>query len=286
MIRKIATTINPIENPDHKIPVSEIIRRTCDAGFKTLDFNFFAWVRNPTKSPFVMGDWRKWMQDATETAKLYGAIFDQTHAPIYNQFVYNPFYDDMTERCIEATAICGAKWMVIHAGYYAHDYRDEDIQKAKEANLRWLDKYVKLADRHNVGILLENKTDVYCTNIDHLIELVDAFDSERVKICFDTGHAHVGGYRQKEALMAIGDRLRGLHIDDNDGVSDSHLLPREGTIDWQAFIDGLDQIGFNGPLTFETSSGVRNVPKEKEDEGLRNMYLCGEWLNSLSRSEK
>ncbi len=283
MIRTIATTINPIENLDHSIPVGEIIRRTCAPGFRSLDFNFFAWVRNPDLSPFVRDDWRDWTERARAAAEACGAVFDQTHAPIYNQFDYNPFYDDMTERSIEATALCGARWMVIHAGYHKHTWQEEDLERVRGDNLRWFEKYVKLAQRHGVGILIENKIETYGGNLEQLIDLVDAFGCEDVKICWDTGHGHAAGYDQKEALTAIGDRLRGLHIHDNDGTWDAHRLPGDGTIDWQSFIDGLDAIGFAGPLTFETSSGVRGVPREMEDTGLRRMYEKGVWLNSLSR---
>ena len=173
--------------------------------------------------------------------------------------------------------------MVIHAGYHKERWQEEDIDRVRSDNLRWFEKYVDIARKHRVGILIENKIETYGGNLEQLLELVDAFGAEDVKICWDTGHGHVAGYDQKEALMTIGGRLAGLHIHDNNGQEDAHLQPREGNIDWQSFMDGLDAIDYRGALTFETSSGVRGVPKEMEDRGLERMYENGVWLNSLSR---
>ena len=285
MKRVLATTINPIENSDCAIPVEEIIRRICKPGFRVLDFNFFGWVRNPSRSPFVQKDWRDWMEKARKAAEQYHAVFFQTHAPIYNQFDYNPFFDDMTERSIEGTALCGASWIVIHPGFHKPSWQEENLDRAKGDNLRWFEKYVRLAEKHNVGIMIENQIGTYGSNLEQLADLVDAFGTERVRICWDTGHGHVSGYRQKEALTRIGGRLAGLHIHDNSGLTDSHMRPGEGNIDWRDFMDGLDTIGYRGPLMFETNSGVRGVSDEMADEGLRRIFESGVWLNSISEKQ-
>ena len=52
--------------------------------------------------------------------------------------------------------------------------------------------------------------------------------------CFDTGHAHImGGVEREFDLMK--DRIKSLHVHDNDGKKDSHLFPtlaKGGTIPW------------------------------------------------------
>ncbi len=59
-----------------------------------------------------------------------------------------------------------------------------------------------------------------------------------VKICFDAGHAHLeGGVRA--ALETVRDLVATTHIHDNKGERDDHLLPFQGTIDWDETLAAL-----------------------------------------------
>jgi sugar phosphate isomerase/epimerase len=59
-----------------------------------------------------------------------------------------------------------------------------------------------------------------------------------LKVCFDSGHAHLDG----NALEAV-EILRGLiastHLHDNAGTKDDHLLPGEGKVAWEKLIPAL-----------------------------------------------
>ena len=72
-----------------------------------------------------------------------------------------------------------------------------------------------------------------------------------IGICWDTGHAHINGIKQSEALKYIGSRLKTLHLNDNFGEDDIHLAPFMGTIDWADVMQGLGAIGYDGLLNFE-----------------------------------
>ena len=67
----------------------------------------------------------------------------------------------------------------------------------------------------------------------------------------DTGHAHVVGESLAAALAAMGDRLFHVHIDDNNGQRDQHLIPGDGTIDLRAFVTQLRSSGYAGYLSAE-----------------------------------
>ena len=54
-----------------------------------------------------------------------------------------------------------------------------------------------------------------------------------LKLCFDVGHAHVDS-NVSAAFEMMRDRVVTTHIHDNHGEKDEHLLPYEGTIDWDA----------------------------------------------------
>ncbi len=73
-----------------------------------------------------------------------------------------------------------------------------------------------------------------------------------VGVCIDTGHAHLGRYIDQFLEMA-GDRLLHVHIHDNHGTFDDHMIPGEGAIDWCAFFDGLRRVRYGGALVLELS---------------------------------
>jgi sugar phosphate isomerase/epimerase len=45
-------------------------------------------------------------------------------------------------------------------------------------------------------------------------------------------------------------------VHDNGGRSDEHLVPFEGTIDWEAATIGLQKIGYEGVLVFELAASA------------------------------
>jgi len=54
--------------------------------------------------------------------------------------------------------------------------------------------------------------------------------------------------------------LKALHLADNDGTSDQHLMPSaKGQVDFQAVIKALHDINYDGLYNFEVP-GERDVP--------------------------
>jgi len=60
----------------------------------------------------------------------------------------------------------------------------------------------------------------------------------------------------------LGKRLKAIHVQDNKGLADDHLLPFHGTIDWKDAMSALADIGYEGDLTFEIQEWGRFYPKE------------------------
>ena len=69
-------------------------------------------------------------------------------------------------------------------------------------------------------------------------------------VCLDFGHAHlVGG--APEAIDMLAGYIITTHVHDNRGLSDDHLLPFAGTIDWNTTLAAMTKIGYAGPWIFE-----------------------------------
>jgi len=71
-----------------------------------------------------------------------------------------------------------------------------------------------------------------------------------IRMCLDTGHAHITG-DVVEGLRSAGDVVAYLHVHDNDATIDDHRVPGEGTIDWSAFASMLRERGIVAPRMLE-----------------------------------
>ena len=47
------------------------------------------------------------------------------------------------------------------------------------------------------------------------------------------------------------DRVYALHLHDNNGKTDQHLLPFEGSVNWGLFMQQLNKTAFSGSLMLE-----------------------------------
>ncbi|MEC7842556.1 MAG: sugar phosphate isomerase/epimerase family protein [Candidatus Latescibacterota bacterium] len=115
------------------------------------------------------------------------------------------------------------------------------------SNLGTLADYA--ADR-GVRLALENTGRGYTREPERLVALMRDLDRVNVGVCIDTGHRNLAG-DPVEALRVIGDHLITLHIHDNHGEKDEHLLPGMGEISWPGITGALRDIGYGGVFLYE-----------------------------------
>ena len=82
-----------------------------------------------------------------------------------------------------------------------------------------------------------------------------------MQACWDTGHANLNGPQVQE-ILAVGKHLRAIHLNDNSGITDDHMLPGQGTMDVDGIMDALMEVGFQGPLTLECDGYLRAAKKD------------------------
>jgi len=122
-----------------------------------------------------------------------------------------------------------------------------------------LARYRRLAEhaaKKNVRLALENVEGE--AELQYLMDGLRDFDS--VGFCLDTGH-ELCYNRGRDMLAEYGDRLCYLHINSNMGVTsptgeigfrdDSHMLPFDGSIDFDRVARQIRESGFSGSLMLE-----------------------------------
>jgi sugar phosphate isomerase/epimerase len=116
-----------------------------------------------------------------------------------------------------------------------------------------------------VRLAIENGGSGWHANVQHLMALIaDAGNHAALGICFDTGHQHRNG-DVAGAVRIAGKAIITLHVHDNHGERDEHIMPMDGTIDWPPVMRALRQIGFSGVFMYE-------IGKDADANGLPSNY--------------
>jgi sugar phosphate isomerase/epimerase len=134
---------------------------------------------------------------------------------------------DEVKRALEVAERIPFRYLIQHMGGGRQSADPRKLDAAFES----LEILSIFAKHRGVTIALENKADeLGCpTTLHQFIQETHL----QVKFCFDTGHAHIeGGVGPGFELLR--ERVVTVHVHDNDGDKDEHLLPGEGTIDWDA----------------------------------------------------
>lgn len=257
------------------------------AGFSYADVSLWDYCFG--EGPMTHDGAEKWAEQQRSIADALGITVHQTHGYTLAGLQWDdptcPYYDTFTERnlrCIRATRILGAKWMVVHPTNLPHAPL-YNPKAAKEANLAYLAPLIEEAKKQGVGLAVENMVDYsrnrrrYCGGDPYeLLDLVDTIHDPAVGICIDTGHAHQAGMDVPAFIRLVGDRLKATHINDNprDGTKDSHLMPYCGGICWQEVSAALKEIGYRGDFSYELAHV--HLPAEAIPAWLKSLYTLGE----------
>ena len=153
----------------------------------------------------------------------------------------------------------GAEIVTLHPGNLPSDYSPNlYLEKARESLKKSLFEIIKAASEYSVIIGLENKQraknhQIVWTPNDHLF-FVEGMSSKWLKATFDVGHAFTVGNDLIFYLKQIYLYLVNIHVHDNNGEQDEHLVPGEGKINFTEFITELKKLGYSGPIIIEVKS--------------------------------
>lgn len=216
------------------------------AAYRSIGATTAQFYRNETKPPTVA--------EALKAASDAGVRFDSIHG-VFGEHI-DPTSPDAAHRqqCLiiyerEARLAkdLGGPMVVVHPSGWNPGRREMSRVEASEAakpRVRLLDEWMKhladIGERLGVVFLIENQP-FNCPLGHDAIELarqVAGVGSTSIRMCLDTGHAHITGDLAK-TIEAAREVIAYLHVHDNDKHKDDHRMPGEGSIDWKAFANTL-----------------------------------------------
>jgi sugar phosphate isomerase/epimerase len=215
------------------------------------------------------GDWRDRVAAARALLGGYSGRLG-IHGPFWNLPLgaQDPLIRDAVRRRLwQGLDVCealGATHMVVHSPFTTWDHNNLDKDPGARDRLiemcHWsMGDAVRRAESIGVILVIENIED---KDPSARVALARAFNSPAVAVSVDTGHAHyahgsTGAPPVDYYLLAAGDLLAHVHLQDADGYADRHWVPGEGTIRWASVFSAIRQLATTPRLILELRDCAR-----------------------------
>jgi sugar phosphate isomerase/epimerase len=154
-----------------------------------------------------------------------------------------------------AAALIGAENVVLHPGpeQSGRPPQEEFLQRMHNAALS-LNQVAAHCCGTGVQLLLENMLPhLLFGQTSDMMYLLGEISTCAVGTCLDTGHARLSG-DLGNVIHKLSGHLKMVHINDNHGDWDAHLIPGDGSIDWPWLLSELQRYQFRGGLIIEMSA--------------------------------
>lgn len=169
----------------------------------------------------------------------------------------------ITEKDLHASAIIGSPSCVVHF-INSTRWGKQPPEQMRRVSREMFDAIIPYAEKHKVNIALEtfgaariggDRIRDFFASPEEFLAQYDRMNTKYKTICVDTGHTHEAESfwvpPPEEMIRQLGRDVSILHLHDNSGHWDDHLLPGMGSIDWPAVFDALDDIDYSGVYNFE-----------------------------------
>lgn len=307
-------TQNVIDDEDPK----KGFRLLKSAGFSCCDFSLNSYLKNTTLYRKEISEFFDKSEQELEAfffphkqaAKAAGISIHQMHMPYPN---YVPQADNelnkylkevVARKSMQICAFLGCHYIVVHGFKLAYYLGSEEAEWDKTRE--FIEFLAPMAAELGITICVEN---IYTNIGKHIVEgpccdarkaavridkVNEKYGADILGFCFDTGHANLVGIDFEDFIVTLGNRLKVLHIHDNDGVGDLHQIPftftksreNKACTDWNGFLTGLKRIGFKKVLSFETGPVLTAFPEEMKEDVLTLLARTGKYFANTILGQK
>lgn len=218
-----------------------------ESGFDAVDYSFF-W-QDPANS--ILDD--SYLERAEKTKKLlaeYDLVCNQAHAPLGNATIKGSVDLSNTEfrdivRAMEYASVIGAKHIVVHGQKVSNGINEAAV------NVEYYQRFEPYAKKFGVKVAVENLFGTLTTP-NKMNAVLEQLDPDCFVALVDVGHSNLRHIAPESFIRKIlPGRLQGLHIHDNRGEKDEHIVPGLGNIQWEYVLEALAEVNYPGDFTME-----------------------------------
>ena len=124
------------------------------------------------------------------------------------------------------------------------------------------------ADKLGVDVGIECEPGLFLEWTEELRGWIDRLDHPRFGANLDIGHSQVLGESITGVVRELGNKIWNLHVEDIPGRKHYHMIPGEGTLDWQSLKLALERINYDRYLTVELYTHTEN-PQEAAEKSFQ-----------------
>ena len=237
----------------YPLELDDRLRLISEAGFKAV---LLWWATSSAYEPPI--------PKKAETAAKHGLAVENAHLHFAG---VNSLWEASEEGEHYAEELIG---LIAEAGVYGvprlvvHLTRTSTPPPFTDTGFSRFMRMIDVAEKVGVELAFENLKVIH-----PLYEMMRRVDSDRVGVCFDCGHNH---YVCPETRVCrdFAPRIKAVHLHDNDGTEDSHLIPFDGNADWSVIRQELIDSAYTGAWSLEIEHpltdkfGKALLPREKD----------------------
>jgi sugar phosphate isomerase/epimerase len=184
---------------------------------------------------------------------------------------------ELIKNRVDLAHLLNAEAIVLH--FVLGVQKEEDFrQELLLPVFKSFDELEPYCKTHKIRLCIENTggTPAICCSVFDI--LCKRYDKDFFGLCLDTGHANI--HCKENCLVyaeRYNDRLFMIHVHDNQGEKDEHILPFAGTFDWEGFAKVLARSPYTLPILVESST------KEEGDDTawLEKAFEAGNRISAM-----
>jgi len=194
------------------------------------------------------------LKKSFDTYKNLNRINDTFHGVFYdiclnsNDSKIRKISEDRVEKSIKLAKKLNCKGVVFHTNYIdfmagSKIYKESYLKLNSEF-------YIKMANKYDIDIYIENMFD---QTPDMLFELVKRCNHEKINVCLDFAHANISKTPIDVWFNKLKKYIKHIHLNDNDGLIDSHSEIGKGNIDFKHIKELINELDDDTSVLIEIS---------------------------------
>lgn len=230
------------------------------AGYDCIDFSFGGFANDMPDDEFYAR-----ITELKAYLDKIGLEVSQTHGRCgYPKLTTGQIFERAVKE-IKATAILGAKYIVIHPLRTPNSNYEGDKELRRAENKAFFKRLQPYLEQYGVIECIENLfgddderkicAPNTCSRPEEILEYLEYLNSDSFAVCFDVGHmlltCDITGDTVCGAMRKLGKNIKVLHVHDNKKIKDDHVPPFMGALDWKEFALTLKDIDYQGVFSME-----------------------------------
>lgn len=193
----------------------------------------------------------------------------RVYTPEHNAYPYNYMLGSEAQRqealdylklSMDMARAMGAEYTLISVGHGGYAIPRQALWERLIASLRELARHGEEIGHRMVLESLTHYESNLCTTAGELAQALEEVNSPCLLGMCDVVPPFAAREPVSNYLELLGKRMAHLHLVDNDGASDGHMVPGDGAIPLSELLSELHEYGYRGRCTIELVTAYQNEP--------------------------